>query len=86
MAGYSTSLPPIRIGGGVSGPSLWLYTSAVDARSVVIAAGYVSDALDLGMKVGDFVLSYEVDAALGTLSIVTVVSSSGSTMVAMVLS
>lgn len=86
MAGYSTTLPPVRVAGAVAGPSLWLYSSATDARSVVIAAGYISNADDLGMKVGDFVLSYEVDTGLGTLSVVTVVASSGSTMVAMVLS
>lgn len=86
MAGYSTSNPPVKLTQGITGPALWIYTSAVDARAVVIAQDYFSNGLDLGMKVGDFVLSFETDALLGTLSTISTVDADGTLMVALVLS
>ena len=83
---YATSNPPIRVAGGIAGPSLWLYEHATDPRATVIAQDYITDAEDLGMKIGDFVLSFETDALLGTLSTVSTVGSTGSLLVAMVLS
>ncbi len=84
---YVTTNPPHRIShGGISGPSLWIYTHATDNRATVVAQDYITDALDLGMKIGDFVLHFETDTLLGSLSTVSTVGSSGSLMVAMVLS
>ena len=84
---YVTTNPPIRVtAGGIAGPSLWMYEHATDPRATVIAQDYFTDALDLGMKIGDFVLSMETDALLGTLSTVSTVGSTGSLLVAMVLS
>lgn len=84
---YATSNPPIRVtAGGIAGPSLWMYQHATDPRATVIAQDYITDAEDLGMKIGDFVLHFETDALLGSLSTVSTVGSTGSLLVAMVLS
>ncbi len=83
---YVTTNPPIRANGGVSGPSLWMYQHATDQRSDVIAQDYFTDGLALGMKVGDFVLHFETDALLGSLSCVNTVDADGTLLVAMVLS
>ena len=83
---YVTTNPPARIAGAIAGPSLWIYEHATDDRAAVIAQDYFTDAQDLGMKIGDFVLHMETDALLGSLSVVTTVGSTGSLMVAMVLS
>ena len=83
---YSTAAPPIRVHGGIAGPSIWMYQHATDNRATVVAQDYITDAQDLGMKIGDFVLSFETDALLGSLSTVSTVGSTGSLMVAMVLS
>ena len=83
---YVTTNPPIRVAGGIAGPSIWLYQHATDDRTAVVAQDYFTDALALGMKIGDFVLSMETDALLGSLSTVSTVGSTGSLMVAMVLS
>lgn len=62
---YSTSNPPAmvtqRVGGGAA---IWMYNST-DAATVVRVAGYITNADDLGMKVGDIVI--QVDTAGGTV-------------------
>lgn len=75
---YSTSSPPARIAGKIGGNAIWHYSSA-DDDATVIAASYITDALDLGMQVGDFVWIFDT-AGIGTPAVVTAVSSSGSTM------
>ena len=64
---YSTSNPPrLAIPAvGATGPNVWLYDSA-DAATTVRAANYITDALDLGMKVGDIVI--QGDSAGGTVA------------------
>ncbi len=79
---YATSNPPRRITGGVAGFSLWYYTHATDPTATVVAQDYITDAQDLGMKVGDCVICMEVDALLMTLVSVSTVGSTGSLMVA----
>jgi len=83
---YSTSSPPVKLvdgvmGGGAAGRggAVWFYMSA-DDDATVMGAGYVSNAQDLGMKVGDFVLIYDTTNTKGSVAFVTAVSSSGSTM------
>lgn len=76
---YSTSSPPIRIVGGIDGISLWLYQSA-DAAATVKAANYITNAKDLGMKVGDAVIILDTNTPLSTLAIVSAVASTGSTL------
>ena len=83
---YVTTNPPIRVTGGIAGPSLWMYQHATDDRTAVIAQNYFTNGLDLGMKIGDFVLHFETDALLGSLSCVNTVGSTGTLMVTMVLS
>ncbi len=83
---YATSNPPARVAGAIAGPSLWIYEHATDPRATVIAQDYFTDAQDLGIKIGDFVLHFETDALLGSLSTVSTVGSTGTLMVAMVLS
>ena len=63
---YSTSNPPYLLVQGTGGKgSQWGYDSA-DAATVVRALNYITDALDLGMKVGDTV--QQIDSAGGTVS------------------
>lgn len=84
---YSTSLPPCllvaRIGG--SAPAIWSYQS-IDAIAAVRGATYITNAQDLGMKVGDIVFSYENDQTapgLASVSVVGTVTSSGATLYAL---
>lgn len=62
---YSTDNPPSllvsRTGGGMA---IWHYNSA-DASTVVDTANYISNADDLGMKVGDLV--FQTDLSGGTV-------------------
>lgn len=64
---YSTSNPPAMITQrvGDSGGAMWSYDSA-DAATVVRAINYITDALDLGMKVGDTIIQH--DSAGGTVA------------------
>lgn len=84
---YSISLPPCllvsRVGG--SAPAIWSYSS-VDAVAVVRGATYMTNAVDLGMKAGDIVFSYESDQtapALASVSVVGTVTASGATLFAL---
>ncbi len=52
---YATTNPPCKIA-GLPGKSLWWYTS-VDPTATVDDAGYFTNGSDLGMKVGDVVMS-----------------------------
>lgn len=84
---YSTDNPPVKLvdglmGGGAAGRggALWHYAST-DDDATVIAAGYITNADDLGMKVGDVVFIVETDNSYKlALAVVTAVSSTGSTM------
>jgi len=64
---YSTDNPPALITQrvGDSGGALWTYDSA-DAATVVRVINYITDALDLGMKVGDTIIQH--DSAGGTVA------------------
>ncbi len=55
---YATSNPPARVAGTNGGPQVWLYKSA-DDDATVNGAGYFTDGVDLGMKVGDIVLVFD---------------------------
>lgn len=60
MAGYSTSQPPFKLFGGITGSrkTIWGYES-VDASATVRAASYITNGGDLGMKVGDLVICWD---------------------------
>lgn len=58
---YSTSTPPMLVGGGIGGtPRIWMYVSA-DANTAVDASGYFTDGYTLGMRAGDFVWVQDSD-------------------------
>jgi len=77
---YSTSNPP-RITSqavGSAAGSRWQYDSA-DAATTVRAAGYITDAEDLGMKVGEIV--EQIDSAGATVAhmyVVIAIAANGS--------
>ena len=76
---YSTDNPPAletqRV--GANGGQTWSYDSA-DAATLVRAANYITDALDLGMKVGDLVRQYDsVAGAVAHNYVVLAVAASG---------
>ena len=77
---YSTTLPPTKVADQISGLTVWVYKST-DAKATVIAAGYISNAVDLGLKVGDLVLISDTATPLASLAIVSAVAASGSTLV-----
>lgn len=77
---YVTTNPPYRMHSGLgSGKQLWRYDST-DTDDTVIAALYITNALQLGMKVGDAVLIWDSTTPKGSLAFVTVVAAGGSTM------
>lgn len=57
---YSVDNPPALITQrvGSAGGALWTYDSA-DAATTVRAINYITDALDLGMKVGDTIIQHD---------------------------
>lgn len=77
---YATTNAPYKLTGGFgSGKTLWMYVSA-DDDATVIAANYITNAAELGMKVGDPVLIWDTTTPKGSLAFVSVVASTGSTM------
>ena len=61
---YATSNPPkllIPTVGG-AGPAIWTYDST-DISTAVDASGYITNAGQLGMKVGDIVIVTDTDAS-----------------------
>jgi hypothetical protein len=79
MAYVTTNPPRLYVQAVEGSPNIWVYTSA-DAIATVVAASYITNAKDLGMKVNDIV--FVVDTATPKLSStsVTAVASTGSTM------
>jgi hypothetical protein len=77
---YDTTKPPVRMSQGIDSVTFWAYQSA-DAAATVKAAGYISNAEDIGMKVGDGIVILDTATPLATLAIVSVVASTGATLV-----
>jgi len=68
---YSTSIPPMKVTAGIGGaPNVWIYKSA-DAKATVVGAGYITNAVQLGMKVGDLVYVYDTATPGGAMMCVT---------------
>lgn len=79
---YATTNPPVLISTGTGlSPQMWLYTTA-DAVATVRAANYVTNAKDLGMRVGDVFVNIDTATPLVSLSRVSAVATTGSTMTA----
>lgn len=83
---YSTATPPSKLIDNLGGTgAIWSYRST-DAIATVRGANYITNAADLGMKAGDFVLSAETDQTapmLGSISVVGTVTASGATLYAL---
>lgn len=62
MAGYSTSNPPSLLVPSFNGqtPQIWVYKSATDSNATIDTSGYITNGGNLGMRVGDIVLAYDV--------------------------
>lgn len=77
---YSTQNPPSLIAESIGGSgSLWLYKSA-DDDGTVNGAGYVSNAGDLGMAVGDLVLVIDTATPKGSFHFVASIASGAATL------
>jgi hypothetical protein len=78
---YATSNPPRLVdNAGLTGAGqVWTYRST-DALATVVAATYITNAQDLGMKVGDLVLVQDTSTPAQAFARVTAVASTGSTM------
>lgn len=79
---YDEANPPFIMAGAIAGPHLWGYHDA-DVDADVDAAGYFTDGDALGMKVGDWLLHYEVNAtpAKATFFFVSATTAGGASTV-----
>lgn len=77
---YVTTNPPRALVYTVGDDTtIWVYKSA-DAVATVVAATYITNAKDLGMKVNDLVVVVDTATPLISTTRVTAVASTGSTM------
>ena len=72
---YEVANPPHRIGGAIGGQQFWGYVDG-DAKATVVGAAYITNALELGMKVGDFLFGF--NTALPGGYVMTVLTFTGS--------
>lgn len=63
---YATTNPPAKVVGSIGNRSFWHYSSA-DDDATVNGAGYITNALELGMKVGDLVYVFDTATPKGSL-------------------
>ena len=64
---YATTNPPAQLVQGIgSAPSLWVYKST-DAHTDVDAAGYFTNAANLGMKAHDVMIVVDTDSTTCTI-------------------
>jgi hypothetical protein len=68
-------------GTGPNGTQLWTL-KGVDAIATVRGAGFISDALIRGFRIGDQLIYSDTATPLTSLATVTVVASTGATLVA----
>ena len=61
---------------GSATAAVHIYRTSADARSVVIAAGYITDGNDKGILVNDIVFIVD-DGAVATMHLVSVVTAAG---------
>jgi hypothetical protein len=65
---------------GTQGVNLWSYNSA-DAAAAVRGAGYITNAGDLGMKVGDVVIVVDSNLEISNVDYVSAISAGAATLV-----
>lgn len=79
---YSTSNPPAlmiqRIG---AGPAFWTYSST-DDDATVNGSGYITNATDLGLRVGDMVYVWDATTPKGSQHYVASISAAGAATLA----
>lgn len=63
---------------GTKQPALWVM-AGTDATTAVDAAGYITDAKDLGMQVGDLLLYVKTDASPITIQMMIVAAINATT-------
>lgn len=77
---YATTNPPVLMtpsfDNSANFPGIWIYSST-DIGTAVDAAGYITNALNLGMKVSDIVLVYASGTKGVTSHVVQTVTSTG---------
>lgn len=81
---YSTSNPPFKLAGDIGGKSfsLWGYKHT-DAETAFDDTDYITNAGDLGMQTGDFVLIVDTTNDLSTIGQVTLDASGNGTLSAL---
>jgi hypothetical protein len=76
---YETSNPPNLLVPAIGdNPNIWSYRDG-DDDATVNGAGYFTDGVPLGMKVGDMVWVYDTTTPKGSLHFVTSVSGDAAT-------
>lgn len=78
---YATSNPPRNMmrTNGSDGVNLWTYKSA-DPIATVRGAGYITNADDLGMKVGDVVIVADSNLETTTIEFVSAIAAGAATV------
>lgn len=77
---YSTSSPPQLLVPSVGDrPAIWAYESA-DDDATVNGASYISDAIALGMKLGDLVYVYDTTTPKGSIHYVSTATATAVTL------
>lgn len=80
---YSTSTPPQCVSQGIGGRGkMWIYKSA-DAETAFDDTDYITNADDLGMTTGDFVLVIDTTNGLSTIAQVTLDADGNGTLSAL---
>ena len=77
---YSTSNPPVLMVPSIGSASAWWNYTSTHGSTAVGAAGLVTNALDLGMKVNDVVLIVQSTGTVPVPGRVSAVSSTGATI------
>lgn len=78
---YTSDNFELLVGHGPAGKQVF-YGSGTDAIATVRAANFITDAKAKGMRVGDILIYADTTTPLVSLSRVTVVASTGATLVA----
>ena len=78
---YSTDNPPRKMAqvNGSNGLTMWTYQSA-DPIATVRGAGYITNADDLGMQVGDPVVVFDNNLGSTTIEYVSAIASGAATV------
>lgn len=76
---YAVTNPPTKIAQTIDGGAVWLYKST-DDDATVNGSGYVTNAGDLAMKVGDIVLVIDTTTPKGSFHYVASITKGAATL------